>query len=370
MHKTIHRLSLFATSLLMAANISYACTDIQLKAKDGTQIIARTMEFAMPLNSELVSVPRETAFNTIAPNGKPAMAWKSKYGYLMVNGLKQMITIDGMNDQGLSFEYLYLPGNTQYQAVPIGGNNQALPYFYLGDYVLGNFKSIDEVKTALSKLYVYEQTLPVANNIVFPLHAAIHDATGKGIVVEFVKGKMQIYDYMGVMTNSPTYDWHVTHLPQYENLSPYNPKPVVAYGISYGVNGEGAGMLGLPGDISPASRFVKMAYMLHYAYPTDDATSTVNLAQHIANNVDIPSGIAREKSNGQDSTESTQWTVYKDLTHKVLYYHTYNDLTLRAVDMSKVNLAPNAERLVMQLSSSPHVIDMTQAFLKTPKAVA
>jgi choloylglycine hydrolase len=318
----------------------------------------------------VVSVPRETAFTTTGPNTKPAMAWKSKYGYLMVNGLKQMFTVDGMNEEGLAFEYLYLPGNTQYQAVPIGGNAQAIPYFYLGDYVLGNFKTIDEVKQALPKLYVYQQTIPVANNVIFPLHAAIHDASGKGIVVEFVKGKMEIHDFIGVMTNSPTYDWHVAHLPQFENLSPYNPNPIIVSGIAYGVNGEGAGMLGLPGDISPASRFVKMAYMLHYALPTDDATTTINLAEHIINNVDIPAGIAREKNNGQDITESTQWTVFKDLTHKVLYYHTYNDLTLRAIDMSKVSFAPGADRLQMDMSTAPHVIDMTQAFLKTPKALA
>jgi choloylglycine hydrolase len=364
MHKSIHRLSLLASALLLAANVSYACTDIQIKANDGSQIIARTLEFAMPLNSEIVSVPRETSFTTKSPDGKPTMAWKTKFGYLSVNALKQMITVDGMNEQGLAFEFLYLPGNTEYQTVPEGSNAHAIPYFNLGDYVLGNFKTVDEVRNALASLYVYQEALPVANNIVFPVHAAIHDASGKGIVVEFVKGKIQVSNYIGVMTNAPTYQWHVTHLPQFENLSPYNPNPVVVNGVGYGINGQGAGMLGLPGDVSPASRFVKMAYMLHYALPVADAASAVNLAEHIINNVDIPAGIAREKDNGQDVSDITQWSVFKDLTHQILYYHTYDDLTLRAIDMNKVDFKPNAEKLQMQMASKSHVIDMTEAFKK------
>ena len=354
------------TTLALASSLSIstsiACTDFRVAAKDGTQVIARSMEFAMPLNSDIISIPRGTAYGNTAPDGKPSMSWKSKYGYVMVDGLKQVFTIDGMNEAGLSFEYLYLPGFTQYQTVPAGKDNQAIPYFYFGDWVLGNFKSVDEVRQALANVYVYSQTLPAIGEMVFPLHAAIHDASGKGIVVEFINGQMQISDYVGVMTNAPTYQWHVQNLPQYLNLSPYNPKPVIANGISYGANGEGAGMIGLPGDISPASRFTKIAFMLQYAYQVENATSAVNLAEHIINNVDIPAGIARANNNGQETYETTEWTVFKDLTHKVFYYHTYQDLTLRSVDLKQVDFSEKAPKLVMPLSSAPTVLDVTGKF--------
>jgi choloylglycine hydrolase len=361
MRHCLIRLSLLSAALL-ASNVSLACTDIKISAKDGTQMIARSMEFALPLNSDVVSIPRGTTFTPTAPDAKPAMTWKSKYGYLLVDGLKQVITIDGMNEQGLAFEYLYLPGETQYQTIPAGKNAQAIPYFYFGDWVLGNFKSVDEVRQALANVYIYEAKLPTTGDMVFPLHAAIHDASGKGIVVEFIKGQMQIHDYIGVMTNSPTYQWQVTHLPQYFNLSPYNPKPIIVNGISYSANGVGAGMLGLPGDISPPSRFVKMAYMLKYAYQTDDAAGAVNLAQHIMNTVDIAAGTARAKVDGKDSYETTEWTVFKDLTHKIFYYHSYQDMTLRSIDLSKVDFSEKAPQRIMALAAQPVPVDMTTQF--------
>lgn len=349
-----------ASSLLFST--SFACTDFRLTAKDGSQVIARTLEFALQFNSDVVSVPRGTAFANIAPDGKPAMAWKSKYGYVMVDGLKQLFTVDGMNEEGLAFEYLYLPGFTQYQTVPAGKSNQAIPYFNFGDWVLGSFRSVDEVRQALAGIYVYGQTRPALGSTIFPLHAAIHDASGKGIVVEFVNGQIQISDYMGIMTNSPTYQWHVTHLPQFTNLSPYNPQPVIVDGVSYGANGTGAGMLGLPGDVSPSSRFVKMGFMLQYAYPADTAAAAVNLAEHIINTVDIAAGTTRSKDNGQDTFETTQWTVFKDLTHKVFYYHTYQDTALHSIDLTKVDFSEKAPQLVMPMSTTPTVVDDTEKF--------
>jgi choloylglycine hydrolase len=227
---------------------------------------------------------------------------------------------------------------------------------------LGNFKTIYEVKLALANVFVYEQTLPATGNMIFPLHAAIHDATGKGIVVEFINGQMEIHNYIGVLTNSPSYSWHVTQLPQYANLSPYNPKPIIINGVSYTEAGQGAGMLGLPGDISPSSRFIKMAYMLQTVYQPLTAIDTVNLAQHIMNNVDIPAGIVREKTSNADTYETTEWTVFKDLTHKVMYFNTYQNLTLRSIDLKQIDFSENAPQLMMTMNSDPYIVDVTSQF--------
>lgn len=361
MKKIVARLSVLAAMLALSP-VALACTDFQITASDGSQVIARSMEFALPLSSEIVSVPRGTAFTNLGPDGKPAMSWKTKYGFLMVNGLKQQFTVDGMNEMGVAFEYLYLPGETTYMTVPAGKNNQAMTYYNFGSWILGNFRTIEEIKKALSDVYVYQQNLPNLGDMVFELHAMIHDASGKGIVVEFVKGQMNIYDYMGVATNSPQYPWHITHLPQFLNLSPYNPKPLIVNGIAYNSNGEGAGSLGLPGDISPASRFVKMAFMRQYAMPVLDAATAVNMAEHIINNVDIPAGISRSKGNPQDSIEITQWTVFKDLTHKIFYYHSYQDMTLRSIDLSKVDFSENAPAVSMPITGADPVVDMTEKF--------
>lgn len=350
---------------VLSFNSVFSCTDFRLIAKDNSVIITRSMEFSVDLKSNLRSSPRSRSYQTTAPDGHSGMSWKSKYGYLYLDALNVDTAVDGMNEQGLSFEYLYLPGETQYQSVETGHDAQAIPYFKLGDWVLSNFKTVDEVRQALGHIKVFQQKVPGFGDTVFPLHAAIYDASGKGLVVEFVKGKMQIYDNnLGIMTNSPPYPWHLTNLRNYLNLSPTNPNPVKAGGTTFTSIGQGSGMLGLPGDVSPPSRFVKTAIMLQTVLPALDAISAVNLAQHIINNVDIPLGFVREvQDKDRYTNELTQWVVFKDLTHKVFYYRTYSNLDLRAVKLDKINFAPNATSLKMPIATAQVVQDVTQQLM-------
>jgi len=363
MKKFIKQFAVVALSVLAMESVTHACTDFRITAKDGTILIARSMEFALDLKSNLRTSPRNRQFTYMTNDQKPAMNWNAKYGYVYVDGLQQAMAVDGMNEKGLSIEALYLPGETQYQTIPAGKESQAIPYIHFGDWVLGNFETVAEVKQALSNVYVYEQAIPGLGNAVFPLHFAIYDATGKGITVEFVNGKMNVYENeVGVLTNSPTYEWQVSNLRNYLNLSPYNPNPINLNGLIFSATGQGSGAVGLPGDVSPPSRFVKMAFMLKNVYPAQDASGTVNLAEHIINNVDIPSGIVRGISNGKESYDYTQWVVFKDLTHKVFYFRTYNDLSLRSVSLDKLNFADNAPQLKMPLSQTPTINDVTATF--------
>lgn len=346
----------------LASSQAQACTDFKLTAKDGTILITRSMEFGADLKSNLRSSTRERSFTPMTPNNKPGLSWISKYGYLYIDGFGVDAVFDGINEAGLTFEYLYLPGETTYQAIPNGKDSQTIPYAYLGDWVLGNFKTIDEVKQALSIIYVSNQSIPQLGNATLPAHASIYDATGKGIVVEFYNNQINVYDNIGVMTNSPKYNWHVTNLRNYVNLTPINPNPVKSGALTFNSTGQGAGAVGLPGDASPPSRFVKTSFMVNYAYPAQTATDLINMAQHIINNVDLPAGYVRSVSNGQTSTDITQWVVFKDVTHKTLYYRTYNDMTLRQISMAKVDFSKTAPRLIMPLTIAPYMLDMTTQF--------
>lgn len=364
----LSRKILFVTLLGLTIGTSQnsnACTDFKLTGKDGTIIVTRSMEYALDFHSNLRTSTRNREFIMTAPDNKPAMKWKAKYGYVYLDGLDTDIAVDGMNEKGLSFEALYLPTLAQYQEIPAGKEAKALPYINFGDWVLSSFDTVDQVKDAVKNIYVFAQDLPNLNNMVFPLHYAIYDASGKGIVVEYIDGKLHVYDNIGVMTNSPAYSWHLTNLNNYVHLTPTNPNPIVENGVKFAATGQGYGMIGLPGDISPPSRFVKVATLLHVLIPTADAGTTLNAAEHVINNVDIPLGLAREPSNGAASNELTQWVVFKDLTHKVFYYRTYNNLTLHSVSFDKLNFAANAQRLKMPIASPETIIDMNEEFLKT-----
>jgi choloylglycine hydrolase len=363
------RIKIGIASVISALIFSHhvdACTDFRLKAVDGSTLITRSMEFALDLKSNLRTSNRGRVFSTLAPDNKPGLNWTAKYGYVFLDGLNVDMAIDGMNEKGLSFEALYLPTKAEYQTVPAGHDKEALPYFNFGDWVLSNFATVDEVKAALNKVYVYTRNIPEVGNNIFPLHFSIYDASGKGIVVEYVGGKMNIYDNeVGVLTNTPTYDWHITNLINYVNLMPHNPNPVMLNGITFAATGQGFGMIGIPGDISPPSRFVKTATLLRVVISAPEIKTALNLAEHIINNVDIPLGLARTDDKSSYTSEKTQWVVFKDLTHLAFYYRTYEDMTLRMVDMSKLNFNSDAPRLKMGIFSNQYIQDKTSDFLKS-----
>lgn len=364
MKKIAIKTALATLTLLAYFSGALACTSFRLTAKDGTVLITRSQEFSLDFKTEIRTSGRDRTFTTTAPDGKPGLTWKSKYGYLFFGLLGVDAASDGLNEAGLSFEALYLPGYAQYQTVPDNHDSQALPYIYMGDWILGNFKTVDEVRNALPHILLFTTKVPGLGDTVFPLHFSIYDASGKGIVVEYIGGKLHIHDNkIGVMTNSPSYDWHITNLNNYTQLKPTNPNPVVEDKITFVATGQGAGMVGLPGDVSPPSRFVKMAVLLDVVTPAPDAKSALNLAEHIINNVDIPAGLVREPSNGNYTSETTQWVTFKDLTHKVMYYRTYNDLSLHAVSMSRLDFSQNAARLRMPISSPEYINDITSEFL-------
>lgn len=346
-----------------------ACTDFRLIAKDKSVLITRSMEFAENMQSCVMTSPRGRMFQMTAPHEQPGIAWSAQYGYISLNGLHVDATIDGMNEAGLSFEYLFFPGEAEYQTVPSGQEKLALPYIFLGDWILSQFKTVAEVKQALTLIYVFNQTIPGLGDNFFPLHAAIFDATGKGLVLEYRKGTLTIHENeIGVMTNSPSFDWHMTHLRNYLNLSALQPQSTEIAGIPMSLFGQGAGAVGLPGDPSPPSRFVRTCFLLANAQSVENSAEALILAQHIINNVDIPIGVVQDGSSGKIVCDYTQWVVFKDLTNKKFYYRTYRNLALRFIDLSKLDFSSQSGRLKMVLSDDPFCLDETEKFIEGERA--
>ena len=170
-------------------------------------------------------------------------------------------------------------------------------------------------------------------------HYVVHDAQGHSAVIEFVGGKLHVYDNpLGVVTNSPTFDWHQTNLRNFIHLSPDNAKPIVEAGETLRGFGQGTGMWGLPGDFTPPSRFVRAVAFTQTAPPTDNAEQCVQQAFHILNQFDLPRGAIREKDNGQVADDFTNWTTAADLKHLRYYFNTYKSRVIRMVDLNKLDL--------------------------------
>ena len=330
--------------LLFITNLSIACTNIMVKSQDNAVVIGRTLEFGPSLNSEIVSSPKGKKFSNKLLDGSESLSWVAKYGFVYLNFFGQDHAVDGMNDQGLSIGFLYLPGYTQYPKAKDTDIPKSIPYFQLGDWVLSQFKTTKEAQKALESLQVFGQKLTVdGKEYSFPIHMVVNDAQGESIVVEFNNAQMQIYDNpLGILTNSPTFDWQMTNLKNYANLSPYAVEPIKIDGMVYSATGQGAGMVGLPGDSTPPSRFVKMAFLQQTALPVASARDAVVLSEHIIDNVFIPNGMVRN-AKGTPGTETTQWTVFKDLKNMKLYFKSYDFPALQLVDLQSLNLQEGAK---------------------------
>ena len=172
------------------------------------------------------------------------------------------------------------------------------------------------------------------------LHYTINDKTGAGIIIEYTnKGRTVYENTVGVCTNSPPYEFHMINLRNYVELNKTAHQPLHLGGDVFKPLGQGSGLLGTPGDLTPPSRLVRAATLTHFADPVKTSDEAVNLAIHILNTVDIPHGVA-----GKDYTN---WIVAKDLTHKALYYRTYKDLTVRVIYLDKVQ--PQGKNLKLSL---------------------
>lgn len=358
MRKTIF-LGVFILLCLILEGVSFACTDFQVKATDGSVVIGRSMEFAMGMDSEVVVFPRQKKMVSTMPDGKKGIRWKPKYGYLGINALGVKLGfLDGMNEAGLSVEFLWYT-ESKYQEAK---NGDWLAITDISHWLLGNFATVDEVKKALPRVKVVGVVVPQLG-MAPGLHAAVHDARGHNIVVEFINGETRIYDNpIGVMTNKPTFDWQLTNLRNYVNLDPYDKEDKTIAGVKIYPAGSGNGWLGMPGDWTPPSRFVRTVMMVHSADPVGNAAGAVNLAEHILNAVDIPLGVIKTRGPAnKDMVDYTQWVVIKDLTNKVLYFRSYQDLALKKVDMKKLNFNIGAEMKSIRIESGIRtILDMTE----------
>ena len=136
---------------------------------------------------------------------------------------------------------------------------------------VGNFETAAQVKDAVQKIYVWGKPLKEAENQVFPLHISVYDAQGNGIVIEWVKEGLRIYDHadLGVLTNSPPFDWHLINIRNYLNIRAAEVQPVKMGDAVLAPPGQGSGGQGLPGDWTSPSRLVRCWFMQRYAKPVE-----------------------------------------------------------------------------------------------------
>ncbi len=342
--------------ILFGAQIANACTGIIVKTKNGVTIPARTMEFGFDVRSKLLIIPKGTDLTFLSSNEqKDGLKLKTKYGFAGMNAVEKEIVVDGMNEAGLYLGCFYFPGFAKYESLTQENQKNAISSEEMGNYVLGNFASVEEVINGLKDVTVVGSFIKDIQGEA-PFHYAITDASGRSIVVEYTADGLNIHDNnVGAVCNSPSYDWHLTNLRNYVNLNPNNRHGVTLNGEKYSSLGEGTGMLGLPGDYTSSSRFVRATAFSNTALPSQDETEGIFRAFHILNAFDIPKGAIREKVNNQVFTDYTVWTSAADTKNKKYYYKTYKNQAVKELDLAEALKAAGKKILIIESETEPKV---------------
>lgn len=331
-------------ALFMAVNAQdiLACTGIFLKSQKNEYLVSRTMEWGtFSLPSKLAVVPQGMAMKSDLADGVKGKRWNSKYGLVGISLSENLMIGEGINEAGLSLGVFYFPGYASYKPFSPSESANGISILDLGNYLLSQFSTVDEVKKGLTEVSV----VPVewdAIKSVPPVHWRVADKNGKVIVIEIVdNGKMNIYDSeTGVVTNSPTYDWHMTNLRNYVNLhpAPASEKEIMGV-VKLAPFGVGSGFLGIPGDFTPPSRFVRATAYCATVPPMADAYKAMSQSFVIMDNFNIPIGSVYPAHKAPDLPSSTQWTSVSDVTNLDFYYTTYYNRQIRKVDLKQIDFS-------------------------------
>ena len=314
-----------------------ACTGISMFSADGSYFQARTIEWAgTNFNSMYVVVPRNFSQTSFTPKGQNGMSFKSKYGYIGLAVHEKEFIAEGLNEAGLSAGLFYFPNYGSYQLYDEKYNSTTIADLQLVSWILSQFATVDEVKANINKVRVV--SLMGGDGSEEAIHWRVGDNSGKQIVIEIEKGVPHVYDNpIGVLTNAPNFPWHLSNLSNYINLTPINPPAHKMADLMVNPIGHGNGFLGLPGDFTPPSRFVRAAFFKSTAPMLATARQTMLQCFHILNNFDIPIGMNFPKNEIPDLPSATQWTSVIDLTNKVVYYKTFDNNNIRMIDLKNID---------------------------------
>ena len=240
---------------------------------------------------------------------------------------------EAVNEEGLCLAALNFPGNAVYAEAPESGKTNLAPFELFG-FLLGTCATVKEAGEKLKAVCIthtaFKDGYPVA-----PLHWHIADKD-QSLVLECIKDGMHLYENpVGVLTNNPPFPFQLTNLQNYMHLTSNPPENQFAPALKLAPYGQGMGALGLPGDASPASRFVRAAFCKWNTELPSGEEASVTQFFHILDNVAMVAGSVRTQENKFDRTT---YSSCINASRGIYYYKTYNNNQISAVSMHKTDL--------------------------------
>lgn len=303
------------------------CTAITYKTKDF--YFGRTLDYEYSYKEEITITPRNYKFNL-----KNESIITNHYAIIGMAYVAENYPLyyDAINEKGLGMAGLNFVGNAYYNESIQGKDNIA--QFEFIPWILSQCSTANEARKLIQKINIlnipFSSQLPLAK-----LHWLISDEN-ESITVETVKEGIKIYNNpVGVLTNNPPFDKQLFALNNYINLSNESPKNKFADGLELQQYSRGMGAIGLPGDLSSQSRFVRASFVKMNSVSGESENESVSQFFHILNAVEQQRGCCKL---GDGKYEITIYTSCCNATKGIYYYTTYDNHQINAVDMNREDL--------------------------------
>lgn len=287
------------------------CTALSIKSENNKYFFGRNMDLDYDFNQSVITVPKNGEKRAVIGMGT------------IIDG--HIVFADAMNESGLAVAGLNFTGYAHFEK---SGN---VPSYDFITWVLYNFDSVEDVSKKIKDVVITDKTI----NEKTPapaLHWIITDKTGETITVEKTKDSFKVYkNPVYVLTNNPDFEWHLTNLNEYLHLNPKPGEKSLWCENKLVPLGAGSGTLGMPGDFSSVSRFVRIAYLranLPHIKECEAVHQLFNMLDYV------------KMVKGGIITESGKWDITRysscmDLENAVYYYKTYNNSRINAVKLKE-----------------------------------
>lgn len=310
------------------------CTAITYQSKD--HYFGRTLDYEISFGEKIVITPRNFKYKF------RKIGEFSKHFSMIGMGIVQNeypLYFDAINEMGVGMAGLNFPDNAHYFAE--ANDKENIAPFELIPWILGQCDSVLKAREILKNTNIIN--IPFSDELALsPLHWMIADKN-ESIVVECVKEGMRIYDNpLGVLTNNPPFDMQIFNLNNYMKLSRYTPKNAFLKDHDLDVYSRGLGGMGLPGDLSSMSRFVRATFVKENSVCDESEESSVSQFFHILGSVEQQRGCVSIRNSDY---EITRYTSCCNLERKIYYYTTYNNPRVIALSLNKENL--DSESLIV-----------------------
>ncbi|MBQ2775619.1 MAG: choloylglycine hydrolase [Clostridia bacterium] len=303
------------------------CTAATYKTKD--HYFGRTLDWESSFNENVTVTPRNFTFKF-----RKVDELLTHYAIIGVAVVSQdyPMYFDATNEKGLSMAGLNFPDNAVYKA-PVDGMDNIAPFEFI-PWILGQCSDVSEAEMMLKKINLvdinFSNEFPLS-----PLHWIIADSE-RSITVEPLESGLKVYNNpVGVLTNNPPFDFHMLNLCHYMGVSKNEPENRFSEKLSLSPYSRGMGAVGLPGDLSSASRFVKATFTKMNSVSDDTEKESISQFFHILSSVEQQRGCV---DMGDEKYEITLYTSCCNTNKGIYYYTTYENRQISGIDMHKENL--------------------------------